>query len=228
MVSLFTYLERGLSMEEFPGNSRRARESREDEDHPREKLQPVIEGKITRRKAPMGRRFASVFFGGDARGAVGFVFAEVLLPAAKDAISDAFREGLDRVLYGEERQGPRRPAGRSGRGRSVGHVPYNHYSDRSPMRPRREDPRRAVRGPARNKLDEILFNRRVEAEQVLQGMWEVWEKYGFVTVAHFFELVGEDGDYTDEDYGWTSLEGCKPVHVRDGFILDLPRPEPLR
>lgn len=212
-------------MDEFPNNSHRAKEAQEGEPPSDKKIVPIIvEGAVVRRKQPLARRFMKVFFGGDARGALGFVVQDVLLPAAKDAVADALREGVERVLFGEERARNRRPSSRTHGNRGPAkYVSYNQYAP-APTRGR-DEPRRHVRGG--HKLDEILFAKKVEAETVLRRMYDLLESYDQVTVADFYELVNLSGDFTDNRYGWTELFGSRVMHVHDGFVINLPAPEPL-
>ena len=48
-------------------------------------------------------------------------------------------------------------------------------------------------------------------------------RFGEVTVADLYDLVGISSDYTDRKYGWTDLATAKPIRVRGGYLLDLPR-----
>lgn len=92
-------------MDEYPTNSKQSRE-RPAEKKPaaeRKKMEQVVTGEVSRRKKPLGRRFAETFGGGDARGVAGYVVMDVLIPAAKDAISDAVSQGIERMLFGESR-----------------------------------------------------------------------------------------------------------------------------
>ena len=59
-------------------------------------------------------------------------------------------------------------------------------------------------------------------------MDELLETYKMVTVADFYDLVGVTCDYTDNNYGWTSLRSAEVVRVRDGYIIKLPRALPIK
>lgn len=54
-------------------------------------------------------------------------------------------------------------------------------------------------------------------------MDELIEIYGMVSVADLYDLVGITGNYTDNKYGWTNIRNAEPVHVRDGYMLRLPK-----
>ena len=54
-------------------------------------------------------------------------------------------------------------------------------------------------------------------------MDDILEKYGMVSVADLYDLVGVTGNYTDNKYGWTNLSNAEIVRVRDGYQIKLPR-----
>jgi len=64
----------------------------------------------------------------------------------------------------------------------------------------------------------------VEAEEVIDRMFDLVSRYEVVTVADLYELVGVSGEYTDAKWGWTDLRGAAAMRIRDGYLLDLPRP----
>src|SRR5690606_41700053 len=90
-------------------------------------------------------------------------------------------------------------------------------------------PERSVSNRARtaHNFDDIGLETRVEAEEVIDQLFELVSKYGHASVADLYGLLGVTANYTDEKYGWTDLRGSKPVKVREGYLLDLPRPEVL-
>ena len=53
------------------------------------------------------------------------------------------------------------------------------------------------------------------------------ERYQSATVADLYELVGVQGSYTDDKWGWVDIRGAGITRVRNGYLLDLPRPQPL-
>ena len=84
------------------------------------------------------------------------------------------------------------------------------------------------RGRAAHDFDEIILDTRREAEEVLSRLYDILSKYEVVTVSDLYDLTGIDSNYTDQDWGWTELRGSQIVNVRNGYLLDLPKPEPLR
>lgn len=210
-------------MDNFPNNSHKAKGGKEEQSE--KKIERVTTGEVSRRKKPLGKRFSeSILAGEDARGVWGFVVMDILLPAAKDMMADAVSQGFERMIYGEVKSTSRRTGSRPGG--SNGYVSYNRFA---PSGGRREEPARNLsrRSRASHDFDEIVLETRVEAEAVIDGLFELVSKYNSATVADLYELVGISGNYTDDKWGWDDLRGAGVTRVRNGYLLDLPKPDPL-
>ena len=83
------------------------------------------------------------------------------------------------------------------------------------------------RARASHDFDEIILASRVEAEEVIDRLFDLVSRYESATVADLYEMVGVTGNFTDDKWGWTNIRGAGVTRVRNGFLLDLPRPEPL-
>lgn len=191
------------------------------------KVEQVVQSEVVRRKKPLGKRFTEHFVGGDARSVWGYVAFDVLIPAAKDMFADAVSQGVERMIFGEARSTSRRTGARPG----GSYVSYNRYSAGSRKiggppddRSRHELSRRAR---ASHDFDEIILGTRVEADEVIDRLFDLVSKYEAATVADLYDLVGISGSYTDDKWGWLDLRGAGVTRVRNGYLLDLPKPEPL-
>lgn len=219
-------------MENYPSNSRKAKEEVPEKTVEREKRveKPVVTGNAaTRRKKPLGKRFMETFVGGsDAQSVWEYVLRDVLVPAAKDTVTQAVSEGVERLIFGEVRG---RHRASSSRGSSAGYTNYQRYA--SPHgTTRREDPREARREISRHSrathdFDEIVLPSRVAAEEVIEELFALLEKYDEAKLSDLYDLCNISGQFTDERYGWTDLRGSRAVRVRGGYLLDLPRPHEL-
>lgn len=210
-------------MPDYPSNSRVKPTANNEE--PEKKIVRVVEGEIIRQKKPMSRKIAD-FFTGNTKGVGSYIFFNILVPAAKDMISEAGSSGLDQVLYGDSRYSRRN----RGRDRDRNYTNYdrmNRGRDRDRDRDRRRDDSRQNRGNRRPNFDEIIVATRVEAEEVLDRMFDLMERYDVVTVADFMGLVGENSNYVDHKWGWTDIKGANAERVRNGYLIDLPKPEEL-
>lgn len=79
----------------------------------------------------------------------------------------------------------------------------------------------------RKNVDNILFDSRETAENVLEASKEIINEYGFVTVADMYDLAGLDAPYTGQKYGWMDLKEAKIIRVRQGYELVLPEIIPI-
>lgn len=205
-----------MEVPEFPPNSDASKRKAEERD-----IKRVTSDTPARRRKPLRKQLAKTFVAGDARSVFQHVVLDVLIPAAKDMISDAGREGIDRLIYGESRRRGSTPP-QSG---PTGYVSYNRYSPVT----RQPSAQRAMSRQARSKhdFDEIVLSERVEAESVIDQLYEVVSRYGVVSVADLYEMVGISSTHVDNRWGWQDLHGAGVTRVRGGFLLDLPEPEPL-
>src|SRR5687768_12887845 len=205
---------------EFPGNSKMPR-PKAPETESEKKVESVVVNEVETRKKSLFKRFTKLFIGGDSKTVFQYVISEVLVPQAKDMITEAASQGFERFIYGESRS-PRR---HSGPGRSgSGPVQYNRYAVRgnNPIgRAAGENIRQPVQ-PRTQVVDDIFLATRVEAETVLDRLYDLLKQYECASVADLHSLVGLSSNYTDQKWGWTDLHGSQVRRVRDGYILELP------
>lgn len=213
-------------MEEFPGNQKVGRPAKK-----AAPAKPVVErvtvNEVTMRKKPLGKRFKETYLGGDARSVWGYVAMDVIVPAMKDMVVDSFVQGVERMVYGEARPRSRSRAGGS-TGSSFSRPGYTSYGGLSSNSPSRPEPRQFSR-PVERDYDEIVFETRVEAETVLDQMYELLSQFGQVTVADLYSLIGRTGSYVDQSFGWNDLQGSRISRTRrGGYAMDIPSPGALK
>lgn len=204
-------------MQEFPANSKKARVP----DEPK-KIERVTSAEAVRRKKGLGQKFRETFIGGDARTATDYVIFHVLIPSAKDMLAEAASSGIERLIYGETRPRRGHTSGYSG----LGHVNYNRMST---SQNKQESPRTLSRAArARHDFDDIVIPSRQDAEEVIDRLFDLLDRYGSASVAELYELTGIQSSHVDHKWGWRDLRGSKAARLRSGgFLLDLPDPEPL-
>lgn len=219
-------------MDDYPSNSHRQKTSKEAPKKPAsekaeepKKVEKVTSGEVVRRKKPLGKRASELFFGSDTKGVFAFVVLDVMVPAAKDMLADAVSQGVERKLFGEARSSSRRTGKRPGG--NNGFVSYNRYSPTPHEGVRSEQRSVSRRAKTTHDFDEIILATRGEAEEVIDRMFDLVSLYETATVADLYELVGVTGSYTDDKWGWTELRGAGVSRTRNGYLLDLPRPEPI-
>ena len=210
---------------EFPSNSSRKQVNIEKPEP--KKVERITSGEVVRRKRPLGKRMIETFTGGDAKGVWSYVTMDVMLPAAKDMIADAVSSGVERMIFGEGRSSSRR-SHRSGG--NNGFVSYNRCSPNTPRDGgRREEPRTQMsrRARANHDFDEIILPTRVEAEEVIDRLFDLVSQFEQASISDLYDLVGVSGNFTDQKYGWTDIRGAGVTRVRNGYLLDLPKPDVL-
>ena len=210
-------------MDNYPGNSKRVAEGKTEVKKEKKVVTRVTTGEATFRKKPLGKRFTEIFIGGeDAKSVWSHVAADVLIPAAKDMVVDTFVQGIERTFYGESRGGGR--SSRGARPATNGYTSYNRYS--SPAAPRREETRAPLsrRARATHNFDEIILPTRTEAEEVIDGLFNLISEYESATVSDLYGMIGQTGDFTDEKWGWTDVRGAGVTRIRGGWLLNVPNP----
>ena len=72
--------------------------------------------------------------------------------------------------------------------------------------------------------DEVIVSTRKEGEAVLDELDDILRKYGQVSVADFYDLVGVPSEYTDNKRGWKELRYTGLHKSRYGYTFSLPDP----
>ena len=180
------------------------------------KVEKVVKNRVIVKKKTGLDKVVSVFISEDAQNVKSYILLDVLVPAIKKAIKDIVTDGVEMILYGD--------TGRGRRNSNASYVSYDRFSSK------RDDDRRYDRTYTRNgySYDDIIFDSRLEAEEVLASMDSLIDTYGFVSVADLYDLAGiSDDNHTHNKYGWKNLHSAESVRVRDGFVLKLPKALPI-
>ena len=197
---------------DFPSNSHK---SKEETKKPEKKVEKVTSGKVVKQKKTLGKKFAETFLGDNIESVSSYIIYDIIIPAAKNMISDTVSNGIEMLLFGQTR------GSRTRRDRGKSYVSYsNYYKDRDRYRDRQI----SQRNRARHNFDDIILESRGEAEEVLSHLVDLTEDYGMASVADLYDLVGVTSNFTDNKYGWDNLSSGRVVPVRGGYLLELPRP----
>lgn len=196
-------------------------------------VERVVTGEVILKKKPVTKKLKSWFFGSDSVSVWDYVLRDILVPAAKDTISDAVSGGIERLLFGEasgrrRRHSPMSPPGAPSRI----YTNYGSYSrpyrgdDRPPFPPGNRQ-RRSHSMRETNNLDDILLATRAEAEDVIRRLSHLISEYDAATVSDLRAMLGLTKRYTDDNWGWFDLSNATVRHRSDGYLLLLPEPQPL-
>ena len=205
-------------MENYKPNSHKSKEEQKNAGE-MPKLQKVVNGTVKLKKKSEIHKFTDIFVAEDWSSVKTFLVDEMILPTLKKLTVDLIADGADMIING--RDGRSRRSG-SSIGRSASYVSYDSFSRRNDRF--RDEPRPRSRG---FQCDDVILQSRRDAEEVLRQLEGTIRRYGMVSVASVYDLVGQQCSFTANDYGWYDLHSARVERVREGWILRLPRPEPL-
>lgn len=181
----------------------------------KKEIKAVVNGKVTKKKKGIGSKIGAILFDGNNVGDVKeYIIFDVIVPAVKNAISNAINGGTDMLLFGERRSDSSRSS--SSRG-------YTSYSSRSTSR--RDSSRQGYRRSSLFELDDILLPTKLDATSVIDNMFNILDEYGVVSVADYYALVGEPSNYQMNAWGWENLNNIYTQRTRSGeYKIILPKP----
>lgn len=211
---------------DLPSNSHKSKAGKAPPALPR-KPEKVVTGEVIRVPPSLWKKARSSIVSGEAgQGIWQFVVLDVLLPAAKNMITDtvsmmgdAVSEGVRQAMFGGESR-TRAPAGR----RIV--TNYNQVR-RSSATP--EYGTITPRARSQHDFDTVILGSRGDAEVILDRLRELISQFGQATVEDYYDLVGITGDFPDNKWGWYDLRPAIATirHASGGYIVALPRPQPI-
>lgn len=186
----------------------------------RSKLSSVVTtGKVEAKKPSIKSKLADVFLS-EERGNVGqYLIFDVLIPAIKDTVCNLGHAALDRSFYGEGR----RYTNQSRTGST-----YNYSSYYKPNYSQPSDRYAHVNHEGVFRFDTIEFGMRAEAQEVLDCLVMRIVDSDYATVADLYDLIGRTADFTMERWGWYNLDTAYVTNVRGGFVIRLPKPQPIK
>lgn len=148
------------------------------------------------------------------------IIDEVIIPGIKDVFADILYRGVDIALF--DGSGSSR-----GRGRGRGSKHRSSSSSRSYDKYYEDKERKGSRSSSSAYyVDDVEFESKLQADEVWDSMVEDLEAYDWVSVYQYYFLSGERTEYTDEDWGWDSLEGCSIRRSRGGWSIHMTKPKP--
>lgn len=152
---------------------------------------------------------------------------ELLIPSMQDMATDAFSNvisifstalvnGIGTAIQGDNYVPPRK-------NRSSSYVDYGGFSKKN-NRYKTSERRSPKINRSQSDIENISFDHRSEAVEVLSVMLDAIRDYDLISVADLYILVGIGTNYTDKKYGWYNLDNASVKHTLDGWELQLPKP----
>lgn len=198
----------------LPGNTDKAKEGAS----PEKKV--IAKAKVQKKSAI--KEALRTFFVQDLPEIAEHLVVDVAIPATKNAITDMVTQGIQQLLYGEV--DPRRRP-------TSGYTSYSSSSrfdrGRGSYEPRRIE-RREPRQQKPTNVEDLVFDTRGDAVDVIEFIAEQIKEYGQVSVADLMSSVGIQPRYTDERWGWTTTDAFEIRQIREGWLVSADRPEPIK
>lgn len=199
-------------MEEYKSNSYKSREERSASTE--KKLEKVISGKAKTRPKSEIRKLADIFLAEDIASVKTSIFEEVFVPAVKKALYDIVTTAADMILY----------AGKAGDRRSPTASRFSYGSCFDSKNNLRREPGPIRAGGGNVSFEDVIFDRRSDAEVVLTAMEEAISQFGAVTFGDYYDLAQvSTNNYAINKYGWRDLRPAQIIQVRDGWMIKLPK-----
>ena len=184
----------------------------------REKIKPITNNVAVKKESEF-KKFKKNFFAEDAKTVKGQVFTSVIIPGIQRLITDMVKTSIDVLIYG----------GRSkdNRDSRAGYVSYSSYSSRNARSEYNKIPEAVYNKNSAFSFNEVVLFDRGDAEEVLMSLRDQIDRYGMVSVADFYDMVGQSAPYTANKYGWRNLDNVVIDRVRDGYSINFPKATPL-
>ena len=195
-----------MNLDDFPSNSNRSKDAGASQ--PEKKVEKVVTGTVKQKKPTNAKKLAELFVPGDLTSIGDYILTDVIVPNITKMVEDIVCNSIH-MLFG-------RPAN-SGQKSTAAKVSYRDCYDDDR---KRYNQSRATRSYS---YDDIVFETRGDAEEVLYRMEELLDRFEVVSIADLYDMAGISCNYTDNKYGWTSLRGAKVERVSDGYVIRLPR-----
>lgn len=193
--------------EKFPSNSYTSKAKKKE-------IQKVVKKSVSAKEQSLGSKVADTFFATNGHDIMDYVIFDVLIPGIKSAAKDILNGALNMLF-----DGTRKPDRiKREKGKSYVYTSYDGYYDK---RERDEPPARAR---TRSIFQDLIFETRDDAEEVLETMAEIIDEYEVVTVKDLYALAGKETNYTMDKYGWYELTNASVERIRNGYLLKLPKP----
>ena len=181
----------------------------------------VATGKV--RKKGLGEKFAETFLATDLKSVANSIIFDTLIPSIKNAIDDIIENSKNMMLYGDVRGRHTEQRNRQG----VVRTSYDRFFDERNGTRIVSDSRQPLQPKPRNLIDDIVFDTRAKGEDVLANLRSDLREYNMVSVMRLYQYAGISSNYAQDKYGWYNLDEARVLRVRDGFLLELPRPQVL-
>lgn len=185
---------------------------------PQKKVTQVAAG-VKEVNRPATKRFMHSVFAENPGELSKQVGRNVIIPRLKAGLEEAFNSFLSGMLWGD---GASRPISTMVKGTVLrgGGVNYQGISSQ----PSGLQMAQAASRPEAGPYKDLVCPSQQIAETLLANMYDLMNQYRVVSVADLREMAGITPATSDNAYGWHSLDNARISKVRDGYLLEMPRP----
>lgn len=196
------------------------------------RLKPVAKAKPAKRNL-LDRLVTGLIGPNGIPGVARHVKDDVIIPSLRDLAGDAIRSAGDTIAGRYFGEGRSRQTGYRG-----GYASGPSYNKTNYNQPAKKYGNGVYQPPAKNygasytsdtielergmTVDNFIIDTRADAQNVLDGLRDHILTFGMVTVADYYDLIGVEPKYTDNNFGWDDLQSVRVQPTRGGFILLLP------
>lgn len=193
---------------DFPSNSNKSK--KESEKIAEKKVTKVIKGTAKIQKKGGVRKLADVFLPEDIHTVKEHVIKDLLIPKMQNFAVEAFTAFVKGETFSKK--------GNS----NTPYVSYNNYSNKPDTGTEKRT--------SGFDYEDIVFTSRGEAEEVLTVLNEIIDQYQILSVMDLYDAAGvTSNNYMLNKYGWSgNIKYASIVHTREGYLLKMPRPRPLK
>lgn len=175
------------------------------------------------KKKPWYKRAADTFIVEDTKSIKSFIIHDVIIPTLKDTFYEVVMGSLGMALYQDTKaRGGRRRSSLSSSDRT-----YISYGDISTNgRSRERDRSRVLIN--RIDIDDLIVDTANEAHLIIDALCDRIEMYEEATVQDLYDLRGVSAPRTAMYQGWKDLSTARVHKVPEGWLVELPKPIPLK
>lgn len=207
-----------VEIKDYPSNSDKTKANMQKVSYNK----PMLNGKVSvKRKSASTERFKE-----QAEEIKRYTIQDVILPGLKDVVWDIATTALNTFLFGRTEsasQNRSRPYTSSIQYSSTSN--YNRVG-RPSYSSQRSNSTRVASVDTRPE-EEFIFERKSDADTVLDELRGAVANFGVVSVQSLFEMCNKTAPFTANKFGWMNLDDACVERTRDGYIIRLPRSLPL-
>ena len=194
----------------------------------RPKMERIVMTDPVKPKRGLFSRLIHGAFGPDGFRKIGsYIGQDIILPAIKNIVADSITSGINMALFGENHP-PRSGLGR-GSDYSRSYIPKTNYASRYNQSTPTSAPQPPQQTRGYNYVVEYVIEDRLKAAEILAIMKEAADKYGSVSVADYYDMIGVGTEFTDNNWGWSvdSILRTTIMPTRGGYVIKFPQLEVL-